>query len=784
MPNHKLALGLAISCALITDFPAIARVNDRPDFTAISDRTPVILITKAGIRAPLDPASVAAKAEIVAAKISEIEVQRSDRSPLAQFGAAIIFVAPGGSDQTGNGSQSQPLRTITAALQTNLPPGSVIQLAPGTYSTETGEKFPLKLPRGVTIRGNSTNKGEEITISGGGTFISPTFASQNIAIVAAHNTQIEGVTVINSNSRGYGIWLESSRNVGISNNTFKDTSHDGVFLTGSAHTSIANNIFTKNKGSGISAVGISTGEIRNNLFDDTGFGLSIGQKSQVFVIENRIVNNVDGVIISNLAVPTLRDNLIANSSRNGLVVLKDRNGQPTPDLGTANNPGNNTFRNNQQKDINNVSGVAIVAAGNEYSQSKVAGELDLVATNIPEAIAQLSQPAAIQAPSAAAAPIPPTIPPLPASTPVTPVTPGTSALPNVAIAPSPGNPAPNPGNSGNAVTDPDATEILIPLPISPSTTAAVKLGNPATNPPADRLEPADSANDNDQTTEPVSSSPANPAPAAIAPELETAIAISEPTATITDAPEAEEQRDSPTAAVNNPANPTPAIEQADPTVTALPPFTSITIGRDPGEPGEPSDVENQPKPSKSLPAQSNAPATSTTNSPAAANPIPAPNTPKVVEPVQTVSPVKPAPINENVELVKTPLPADVQAQQEGLPPILPGVPTAQTAGKPITANQPSSTQVSPAPTTNNPATPQPTRSPATQPAAIYRVLVVAVSADAIPKLQQIVPTAFSTQYQGQPAMQVGAYGDRALADRQVSQLSEAGYQVEVITIRP
>jgi phosphomannomutase len=71
----------------------------------------------------------------------------------------------------------------------------VIQLAPGTYSEATGEQFPLKLSTGVELRGNGSSKGSGIVISGGGTFISPTFARQNIAILAANNAHVGGITL-------------------------------------------------------------------------------------------------------------------------------------------------------------------------------------------------------------------------------------------------------------------------------------------------------------------------------------------------------------------------------------------------------------------------------------------------------------------------------------------------------------------------------------------------------------------------------------------------------------
>jgi parallel beta-helix repeat protein len=300
---------------------------------------------------------------------------------IAQQSETIVFVAPNGTDATGAGTQAQPFRTITAALSTNPQPGTVIQLAPGTYDAENGEVFPIKLPPGIVLRGNSNTRGAGVTISGGGKFISPTFASQTIAMLAENDSTIDGITLTNSNPRGYALWVESKRNVVISNNTFSNTTHDGIFLTGDANVAITNSLFTQNRGSGISAVGTSSGEIRGNTFDNTGFGLSIGQKSQISLVNNRINNNVDGIIISNVSTPILRSNTITNNKRNGIVILKDRSGQPAPDLGTATDPGRNSIRDNKVKDIHNISGVAFAAAGNDLNRSKIVGSIDTVATN-------------------------------------------------------------------------------------------------------------------------------------------------------------------------------------------------------------------------------------------------------------------------------------------------------------------------------------------------------------------------------------------------------------------
>lgn len=291
--------------------------------------------------------------------------------------AALIYVAPR-ANPNGDGSPNNPYPSIAAALATKPVAGTVIQLTQGAYSAETGESFPIKLPAGVTLRGEPTVRGVNTFINGGGKFISPSFASQNITILADNEARIEGITLTNPNTRGTAVWIESGKRVAIANNTFTNSDREGLFLTGTADAIVSENVFKKNGANGISAVGSSTGEIRNNIFENTGFGLAIGQKSRVNVSNNNILNNIDGIVISNLSAPTLRNNLISGNKRNGIVILKDRKGYPTPDLGTSTNLGKNIFRNNIGKDLNNNSGVTQVAVGNELDPKKIEGDIAFI----------------------------------------------------------------------------------------------------------------------------------------------------------------------------------------------------------------------------------------------------------------------------------------------------------------------------------------------------------------------------------------------------------------------
>lgn len=312
---------------------------------------------------------------------ANIVKQRNDQTLIAQtpVASSIIYVNPQtGTNQTGSGTtEAAPLKTITFALR-QAQPGTVIQLAPGTYSAETGEKFPLRIKEGVTLRGDEAGKGQATLITGSGRYTSRTFARQNITILARKNSVISGVTVTNPASRGTGIWVEST-NPKIINSTFTNNLREGVFVTGTGNPTIAGNIFIQNKGNGVSVARNAKGEIRGNLFQNTGFGLAIGGKSTPLIVENQILQNVDGLFISNSAQPILRKNVIQNNTRDGIVVITTAN----PNLGTQEEPGGNLIRNNERYDVNNAArNIQILAIGNDIDESKIQGQVEFVAATV------------------------------------------------------------------------------------------------------------------------------------------------------------------------------------------------------------------------------------------------------------------------------------------------------------------------------------------------------------------------------------------------------------------
>jgi len=292
--------------------------------------------------------------------------------------ATVIYVNPNtGTDSDSAGqTEAAPVKTITYALN-KAQPGTVIQLASGSYTAQTGEVFPLEIKQGVILRGAPDTKGQNIVINGGGIYISPTFARQNMAVRAENDSTITGVTITNTNTRGTALWIEST-NPTVSDNTFTGSNREGIFVTGTANPKIENNVFTKNGANGISVTGSAQGEIRNNQFQNTGFGLAIGGKSSPVLTGNQILQNKDGLFIDGSARPVLRNNVIKSNTQDGIVAIVDAQ----PDLGTTESPGNNSIRSNGKYDLQNSTRNTIVAVANDIDKKRISGSVDFVAAQI------------------------------------------------------------------------------------------------------------------------------------------------------------------------------------------------------------------------------------------------------------------------------------------------------------------------------------------------------------------------------------------------------------------
>ncbi|MGQ9870162.1 DUF1565 domain-containing protein [Leptodesmis sp.] len=229
----------------------------------------------------------------------------------------VLYVNPvTGNDSTGDGSDRTPFKTITQALQV-AQPNSMIQLAPGTYSVETGEVFPITLRPRITIQGNPENRGQDVVIQGGGWFSGPASARRSITILGgANHSTLSGVTI--TNPTGYGIQVEFSNPI-LTNNTFQGSKEGGIVVTGNSAPIIRNNFFYQNDDVGIRVQNTARPSVQDNIFEQTGTAILVRDRAIPEIIGNRITRNKMAIVLQGQARPTLGNNSIENNEQNELI---------------------------------------------------------------------------------------------------------------------------------------------------------------------------------------------------------------------------------------------------------------------------------------------------------------------------------------------------------------------------------------------------------------------------------------------------------------------------------
>lgn len=675
-----------------------------------------------------------AQPALTAAKRPLLVAQATDRAS-----STVLIVNPSlGNDQTADGSDRAPFKTITKALEV-ANPKTVILLAPGTYSTETGEAFPIRLKSGVTIQGNAQTRGQEVLITGTGFFLSPSFARQKVTILGANQAALVGVTISNPDPQGYGLWIESSSPT-VTDNTFTGSGHDGISAVGNSAPLVRNNYFYQNGANGITIYGTSRPEVRENIFEKTGFAININQKAAPLIVGNRITQNKDGIVVQSLAQPILRNNSVEGNERDGLVAIA----QSRPDLGTAAEPGGNLFRNNGQFDINGQATSQVIPAhGNEVL--KLSGKVDVA--GIQPTIAALP-PAGN--PAVAAAPL------APAS--VTPISePGARpgiAMPRPAGVSTPTGPVSAPKST--VFSDLSAASFPVPTALQPS---------PGSSQPASARQRASSLAAKQPALPPPKISPAPVSP------YQPVAAPARPTS-------------QPVPVVARPSSPAPTwitISQVPPQVQGLP--TQAQPSPSPASVSAPLPGSNVmgiaipvPPPetraiARSLPTQPPAAINSTiTVVPTQTNVIPIPVPPPesgVVNPLalrQTAVPVTPAPARR--------IPAAPATQPELLPVPGPDAPIGEVGEMP-------EVKIYRNPGQRNLAGSPAAAAQTTATNLRYRVVVEATSESQQAQVQTIIPTAFRTFVNGRIVMQIGAFGDRAKAEELVRTLAGQGIRASV-----
>lgn len=212
--------------------------------------------------------------------------------------ATTYYVSPNG-DDTNDGSQSNPFRTINYAL-TQVQDGDTIRITSGTYTHEVaGEDLT-----DITITTNNLTlqgEGADTTVidfnnsTPAGTFY---FSFENV-----NGAKVEGLSFTNIASQKVAIGISSSTSVTINNNKFynpQGTDGVGIWISGPASTSVSatihHNIFY-NLQRGITIYdpttsGPGTIIIKNNTLDTCASGLFAVYTSKDIILKNNIASNM------------------------------------------------------------------------------------------------------------------------------------------------------------------------------------------------------------------------------------------------------------------------------------------------------------------------------------------------------------------------------------------------------------------------------------------------------------------------------------------------------------
>lgn len=282
-----------------------------------------------------------------------------------------LHVNKSGTDSEQCGSVTEPCATITQALA--VATEGCIQVGPGTYNGESGETIPLRLS-GVALHGaghdpddaptiidGSSGKNTEIfdiecpggkTTQHKATLVMEGNAALSDIIVKAplKNTKQFAVLVLNGTAEIRDLWSEGGAEgiftAGASVVTIQDCAvtragHAGIKPGGTSQVTIDNCVIWQNKDA-VEPVCEAKTIIQNSEAYCNGNGLEALGRAHTTLIGNHVHHNENGVAArGDKAMVFMRNNLVENNTY-GVVMLFT-----LVDMGTTDDPGNNTIVNNE-----------------------------------------------------------------------------------------------------------------------------------------------------------------------------------------------------------------------------------------------------------------------------------------------------------------------------------------------------------------------------------------------------------------------------------------------------
>ena len=263
---------------------------------------------------------------------------------------ATWFVSTNGSDETGDGSESNPFATIQYGIN-NAGNGDIVQVAAGTYYENVNVDRQIEL-KGVDIPVvDAENRGV------------------SAILVSADGCTIKGFKVIGSN--GSGGWDEKDAGIKVqsSNNTIENNiasgNERGIVLYHSSNNILRGNEALNNTfGGGIYLYYSSNNTLRDNIMYNNAYGnFGVWSWTELSHFRQDIdtSNTVDGKPIYYIVDES--DLVIDSSSNAGCVVVVNSTNITVQDLTLANNKNGVLFVYTQDSRIENVTLINNGASG-------------------------------------------------------------------------------------------------------------------------------------------------------------------------------------------------------------------------------------------------------------------------------------------------------------------------------------------------------------------------------------------------------------------------------------
>lgn len=280
-----------------------------------------------------------------------------------------------------DGSAGNPVKTITHAM-TQAVAGDSIKVAPGLYNAASGEVFPIQLPDSVTLIGDVANRGvgtDTVRVEGGGDYDGSNWAT----IAGGHNSILTGFYIVqpgasllrfcivsedddftavgNTFQSGYGCFrLLGTGNPLIQGNTLS-SSYYGVYSACTGSAVIRDNDFIN--GSYID-IQLGSAEIIHNTFTGNP-GRAISTQGGSSVIDSNSLTgsySLGALRFHYSSTPTVRRTSVTANGGPCVQIL----GNSNPDLGTAADPGGNTFGGTSGQCVYMESPATVDAYGNTW----------------------------------------------------------------------------------------------------------------------------------------------------------------------------------------------------------------------------------------------------------------------------------------------------------------------------------------------------------------------------------------------------------------------------------